>query len=236
MVDLENNSRRETLGYVWWKHRAGWSAEKRIDGSEVFMIDADSDLQASDFAFQRSPMNLNVMQWFYYYGNTRFAYFYGRQHNYDGYSQGLHGGLDYGHPGNVDVPIFAGVHGIFDYSGSGRAFGPNRVDVLVGDYLIIYGHVARPVQLPRGAAVTPDTVIGFIDRGAQHVHLEIRRAGYIYNPFLFMAPEMRETIFRNFPPTGIFAFYQSSRWNQWLTPLDQPTIRRGGPVIGPRAT
>jgi hypothetical protein len=36
-------------------------------------------------------------------------------------------------------------------------------------------------------------------------------------------------------PTYSKHFYSDERWNQWLTPLDQPVISRGGPVIGPTA-
>jgi hypothetical protein len=237
-VTVDPNSRKDDGTYVWWKHdKGGWSAEKTSNNSEVYLSKSGADLPPSDFVFTRSPMDLSVMRWFYYYGNTVYAYIYGRGHNYDGYSQGLHGGLDYGHPGQPDtVPVFAGVHGKFDYAGSGRAFGPNRVDVLVGNYLIIYGHLANPNPngLRQGASVTPDTVLGFIDRGAKHFHLEIRKSGYLYNPLLFMPNEMREAIFKKFPPVGDFAFYKSDRWTQWTTPLDQPVIKLGGPVIGPR--
>lgn len=238
IVTVDPNSRREAFGFVWWHHdRGGWSAEKTSDGSEIYLSDANADLPPTDFVFSKSPMDLDKMRWFYYYGNTRFAYFYGAQHNYDGYSQGLHGGLDYGYPaksGNT-IPIYAGVHGVFDYSGSGRAFGPNRVDILTNGYLLIYGHVADPIRLARGTAVTPDTIVGWVDTGAKHMHLEIRKGGYLFNPLLFMTRTMRETIFQNFPPTGNYAFFQSDRWNKWITPLDQPRIKLGGPVIGPRA-
>lgn len=234
-VEVRSNSRLEREGFVWWQHSTGWSAEKRSDDSEVYMVDAESDLPPPDFQFVRSPVDLDDMQWFYYYGNTIFAFRYGRTHNYHGYSQGLHGGLDYGHPGGI--PIVAGVNGVFDYSGSGRAFGPNRVDVLVGNYRIIYGHVARPISMQRGARVTPDTVIGFMDSGAQHMHLEVRyqNDSFLINPLLFIPEDQQNKIFSDFPPEGPFAFYSSTRWQRWLTPFDQPTIIRGGPVIGPTA-
>lgn len=237
VVRIKPDSRRDAFGYIWWEHEHGWSAERRSDGSEIYMADVDAALPPTDFRFFRSPMNINDMQWFYYYGNTRFAYFYGRDHNYDGYSQGLHGGLDFGYPAKSGdtIPVFAGVNGIFDYSGSGRAFGPNRVDILVGEYLIIYGHVANPVKLAKGTPVNPDTIVGWIDTGAKHMHLEIRSRGYMYNPLLFMPRSMRENIFEEFPPIGSYAFFQSESWNKWVTPLDQPVIRLGGPVIGPRA-
>ncbi|MCI0714653.1 MAG: hypothetical protein L0154_31145 [Chloroflexi bacterium] len=236
-VKVVPGSRRDTLGYVWWQHDLGWSAEKRSDNTEIFMADVNTELPGTAFVITKSPMDLDDMEWFYYYGNTRFAFLYGSQHNYDGYSQGLHGGLDYGYPAQSGrtIPIFAGVHGTFDYGGSGRAFGPNRVDILVEGYRIIYGHIAQPLQLAKGTPVNPDTVVGVVDVNADHMHLEIRKSGYIYNPLLFMTKTMREKIFDDFPPVGSFAFYQSTSWNKWITPLDQPVITIGGPVIGPRA-
>lgn len=234
-IEAQVNSRTERVGFVWWQHRTGWSAERKLDNSEVFLVDMNTPLPPPPFIFERSPVGLDEMRWFYYYGNTVFAYRYGTQHNYNGYSQGLHGGLDYGHPGGI--PIYAGVNGVFDYSGSERAFGPNRVDILIGDYRIIYGHVSRPVSLARGTRVNPNTVVGTMDYGAQHMHLEIRyqNEAYILNPLQFMTEAMRNALISKFPPEGIYDFYSSPRWQRWLTPLDQPTIIRGGPVIGPKA-
>lgn len=234
-VQVQVDTRTAANGYVWWRHFTGWSAERTLDSSEVYMVDIDEDVPPPGFIFERMPVDLDAMQWFYYYGNTLFAFLYGRNHNYHGYSQGLHGGLDFGHPGGI--PIFAGVNGTFDYSGSGRAFSPNRVDVVVGDYLIIYGHVAKPISLPRGTPVTPDTIVGEMDFGSKHMHLEIRYLNerYILNPLLFMTEAMRTELISLFPPEGDFRFYSSARWQDWLTPLDQPTIVRGGPVIGPTA-
>lgn len=234
-IDAIISSRTEKSGFVWWEHKTGWSAERTLDNKEVYLIDVNTELPPPDFLFERLPVKINEQQWLYYYGNTLFAYLYGRQNNYHGYSQGLHGGLDFGHRGGID--IVAGVHGTFDYSGSERSFGPNRVDILLGDYRIIYGHVAQPISLPRGASVTPDTVIGKMDFGAQHMHLEIRYQDekYILNPFLFMSETMRNQLISKFPPENQYRFYTSTRWTRWDSPLDQPTIIRGGPVIGPTA-
>jgi hypothetical protein len=234
-VEAEVDSRTDNQGFVWWKHETGWSAEKTSDSSEVFMVDVSEDPPTPDFFFQRLPVDLNTMRWFYYYGNTLFAYLYGRIHGYHRYSQGLHGGLDFGHPGGV--PIFAGVSGTFEYGGSQRAFPPNRVDIKVGDYTIIYGHVAKPLQLSPGTPVTPDTVVGEMDFGAKHMHLEIRydKQLLILNPLRYLQDAMREALIDKFPPVDQYRFYSSARWNRWLTPLDQPVIVRGGPVIGPTA-
>jgi hypothetical protein len=236
-VEAFANTRTEREGFVWWQHRTGWSVERTLDNREVLMADINQGLPPPPFLFQRLPMDLNTMRWLYYYGNTVFAFLYGRFNNYPGYSQGLHGGLDFGHPGGA--PVYAGVNGIFDYSGSERAFGPNRVDILVGNHLIIYGHLANPLKLPRGTPVNPNTVVGQIDAGAKHMHLEIRfdktNQQLILNPFSFMPNAMFDELTKKFQPVGDYAFYRSSRWERWLTPLDQPTIVRGGPVIGPTA-
>jgi murein DD-endopeptidase MepM/ murein hydrolase activator NlpD len=236
-IEVLEDSRTEAAGFVWWEHRAGWSAEKTVDEGEIYLIDLDADLPPPDFIFERSPVDLDALQWFYYYGNTVYAFINGSRadHGYDNYSQGLHGGLDYGHRGDVEVPIFAGVHGTLQYSGNQRAFRPNRVDVKVGNYTIIYGHVARPIAQPIGSAIRPDTIVGFMDRNAQHMHLEIRKGIHIVNPMLYLPEVQRDKILEDHPPTGNFGFYSSTAWQRWLTPYDQPTIVLGGPVIGPKA-
>jgi hypothetical protein len=37
--EADSTSRTEKDGYVWWKHGAGWSAERSLDGSHVFLIE-----------------------------------------------------------------------------------------------------------------------------------------------------------------------------------------------------
>lgn len=36
-VTVDPDSRTEADGYVWWKHNEGWSAEKKVDGSQTLM-------------------------------------------------------------------------------------------------------------------------------------------------------------------------------------------------------
>jgi hypothetical protein len=107
------------------------------------------------------------------------------------------------------------------------------VDITVGEYLIIYGHLSNTDLSLVGRVVTPETVVGYIDSGSQLVHIEIRRGNKILNPLEFMPEDMRNALMIRFPPVG--EFYSSPDWTQWLTPLDQPEIIIGGPVIGPRA-
>jgi hypothetical protein len=236
-VEVVPDSRTEADGFVWWQHSAGWSAEKKIGStSSIFMLRLSQTegggTAETPWKFEKLPLSMADMRWFYYYGNTVFAFESGADHNYDGYSQGLHGGLDLGHPGGATV--VAGVHGTF--AGPGGSFGPNRVDVTIGEHRIVYGHLAAPANYLVGTPVTPDTYIGKIDNWAGHVHIEIRYQGrFILNPLLFLDSTLRDEIFVRFPAVGSAAFYSSPRWNKWVTPLDQPTILLGGPLIGPRA-
>ena len=235
IVEVDPTSRTDAEGYTWWKHDQGWSAEKST-GGDVFMLPADPNaedkLPDTPWKLASLPVPLDVMQWFYYFGNTLYAFNNGRRWNYDGYSQGLHGGLDFGHPGGAT--IFAGLSGVFD--GPGNAFGPNRVDVITGDYRVIYGHIASPASYSKGTAITPDMVIGKVDTTLQHLHFEIRyKDTYIVNPLLFIPKDLRDAVMKKYPPVGQFGFYSSPRWNKWVTPFDQPTITLAGPVIGPRA-
>lgn len=39
VVDVVDNSRTEAEGYVWWRHKRGWSAEKTLDGKNVLMAE-----------------------------------------------------------------------------------------------------------------------------------------------------------------------------------------------------
>jgi murein DD-endopeptidase MepM/ murein hydrolase activator NlpD len=234
-LTVDANSRTVNDGLVWWKHSGGWSVERTEDGRQVFMVLEKPDLPRKGLIFERLPVSLDDTRWFYYYGNTVYAFRFGGTdtHRYDSYSQGLHGGLDFGHPGGATV--VAGVHGVFD--GFGRSFGPNRYDVLVGKYRIIYGHLEKPnMSLVKGQPITPDTVLGVTSFSRDHMHLEIRESEQlILNPLLFFPEEMRVALIEKFPPVGDFAFYKDATWDKWTVPLDQPTITLGGPLIGPRA-
>jgi murein DD-endopeptidase MepM/ murein hydrolase activator NlpD len=39
-VEVEESSRREADGYVWWQHAEGWSAEKDVASKELLMVEA----------------------------------------------------------------------------------------------------------------------------------------------------------------------------------------------------
>lgn len=239
-VVVDAQSRTEAEGFVWWRHAEGWSAEKSLTNTaQVLMVDAASAPKPGEtpIYFSRLPVDLNVMRWFYYYGNTRFAFKHGREKNYDGYSQGLHGGIDFGHPGGAQVVagIRADVGARCTYVGDQRSFRPNRLDITVGPYTFIFGHLASPNFGLMGQLVGPDTVLGVVDSGEVHMHLEVRRAGTtIVNPLLFFPRNLVDAIIARFPPQGDEFGFQPFN-GQWETPLDQPEIKIGGRVIGPRA-
>ncbi len=49
-VEVDPASRTEQDGYVWWQHRDGWSAERKLDGSSILMIDISPGILPYDFA------------------------------------------------------------------------------------------------------------------------------------------------------------------------------------------
>ncbi|MBK8027098.1 MAG: peptidoglycan DD-metalloendopeptidase family protein [Chloroflexi bacterium] len=194
-------------------------------------------LPLRDLMFQLLPVESGSIEWVQYYGNTTFAYRHGKAWNYDGYSQGLHGGFDFGVSPGTRVPVRAGVHGTVVRPG--LKFGPRRVDIRVGDYLIIFGHLhAETPRVPAGMDVNPDTVIGTIASSvafAPHVHIEIRYPypsfHTIINPLLFMPDTLRSRLLAF--PTDFYS--HTLNWTRWATPFDQPVIHLGGRVVGPRA-
>lgn len=232
-VDVDADSRTEAEGYVWWQHKDGWSVERGLHSPEVFMIDKKLMLDPGDL-FERLPLAIDQVRWTQYYGNTTFAFAEGQAHGYDNYSQGLHGGIDLGNPG--EVPVCAGIRAdlnpICTYVGDQRAFRPNRVDVEVGPFKVVFGHLIRPDFTLQNKAVAPDTVLGFVGAPERHLHLEIRNKSEtrIMNPFNFLPDALRDLLLQRFPADED---YQPNH-GQWETPLDQPEIIVGGKVIGPR--
>ena len=229
--------------YLWLRHGQGWSAVRRLDGRGQFLLNLD-ELPLLGSLFQHHPVNLGEVNWAQYFGNTTFAARRGRDFSYHRYAQGLHSGLDYGCYGDErpGPRIFAALEGVS--LGRGYKYGPNRLDVKVGPYRIIYGHIGSPANLPREAPVTPWTVMGRIEDTLYHLHLEVRyQDSYVLNPLLFMSPMMVNDFVERFPlrvmrsdGAQVMRFRQTERWDRWLTPLDQPVIRLGGEVIGPTAT
>lgn len=232
----------EADDYQWLQHDQGWSAVRRLDGRREFMLNLDA-LPLLERLVLRHPVPLEEVNWAQYYGNTSFAWRRGREFGYHRYAQGLHSGLDYGCHSHVrpGPRVFAAIEGVSD--GRGQKYGPNRLDVRVGPYRLIYGHLGSPANLPRKAPVVPQTVMGRIEDTLYHLHFELRyRDTYILNPLLFMPRHLVREFVARFPlevghddDTHSRRFMQTESWDRWLNPLEQPVIRLGGEVIGPTA-
>jgi hypothetical protein len=252
LLEVDGNSRIEVDGYVWWRHNEGWSAERNLAGSEVYLVDPSvvvdipaprtnepptvDMLPLRDALFIRLPVDFGRTLWWQYFGNNVYArriWMQGLQ--WYKYAQGLHGGLDFGNSRERGVPVYAGVNGTFKFHDRANTR-PNGLWVKVGDYTVIYGHLANPRLYRVGDPIGPDTLLGELDFGGQnHLHLEVRyRDRWIINPLLLMPEDMRDNLIRKFPPSSDY-FWRDAGWNQWQTPLDQPIITLGGPIIGPNA-
>lgn len=244
VITVQSDSRTEAEGYVWWQHDAGWSAERNLSGTTVFLGDPATpvpgaiplddaglpivdQLPEANKLIQRLPVAHDQVQWVQYFGNTQFAFQNGRRWSYHTFAQGLHSGLDLGNNSPSGIPVYAGVHGNFLRN--------NRYGLAVksGDYVIIYQHLYKNTTFVAGGPVTPDTVLGEMTPRDVHLHLEIRLSAekWIVNPLLLMPEAMRQGIMDKFPT---FARHFQP-YDRWQTPVDQPVIVRGGPVIGPTA-
>lgn len=182
--------------------------------------------------------------WFQYFGNTIFAFRRGHDFNYDGYSQGLHGGVDFGN-NSQSLDIYARVTGTV-VRVTDRWGVTNQVHVQSGSYTIIYLHLTKHSHsdlkdrddLPyEGQPVTPTTFLGktlFGPGQPNHLHLEVRyKDNMIVNPLELMSEDAANKIIARYNPKS--SFYQSHVWNQWLTPFEQPVIQLRGDVLGPKA-
>ncbi|MFQ3535495.1 MAG: peptidoglycan DD-metalloendopeptidase family protein [Aggregatilineales bacterium] len=250
---------READGFRWLQHERGWSAERGLGSSEVFVEEVqEQPLPAPDQVelpdgksfrpaelFTRLPVSLAQTQWIQYFGNTRFAYNLTTDRNVQRrraylYAQGLHGGIDFGTP-NADVPVFAGTSGrVTAIRLNTDMYAPNFVMLVNGSYTVIYGHIAN-VAVSLGQNVTPDTRIADVDtahNGANaHLHLEVRYQGqWIISPLLVMRADLRQALINKF---NNFAL-EFQPFDKWQTPLDQPVLRLSNAaqavVIGPAAS
>jgi hypothetical protein len=268
-VEVIANSRTIADDYIWWQHALGWSAERTADGSLVFMkaIDPQSESGQKTQAVNTNtgpmitlpsgkridrpvlltclPVRLNDTEWVQYFGNTQFAYNLQfdrnpKQQQMYLYSQGLHGGIDFGNRG-AGIRVTAGVEATIEKVGRNTAsYSPNHVRVVVADFTVIYGHMVNVPELKKGDAVHPDTLIGELDpQTQQHMHLEVRyKNTWILNPVLVMAVEVTNALLAKFSKFSKH-FYSDSGWTQWQTPFDQPVLKLSSPdsavIIGPRA-
>lgn len=256
-ISTRLGDRTEANGFVWWKHAAGWSVERRLDGGEVYLtainaltpplpaigqdgrtvtLPDGSTFVAQEFV-KRGLMDTDSIQWVQYFGNSQFAQnIWAEGKQWYKYSQGMHGGFDYG-SSRFGTPLYAGVEGqVFSVFRNAPTYTPNYIQVTVGPYLLIYGHLTNVPDLQKGQRVTPDMIIGYVDAGGQnHLHFEVRyKSWWILNPLLVMTPEARNPILSRYADYARH-FYRDSTWSQWLDPFDQPVLRLGGPLIGPHS-
>lgn len=223
-VDIDLSQAEVQAGdWIWHPYQGGFLPERRVDETSYTLF-SEADLPALDSLFEAMPTPLDQLSHFYYYGNTNFAFCCGHQNNYQGYSQELHGGLDFGHPGGL--VIHAGISGRF-VSTTQKTFSPNLTTIHTEHgYDILYGHIANPRPFQAKADIHPDTEIGDVSVNRKHLHLEIRYRGFIINPLLLMSQVQRDAIFNTFAAVGAHGFYNGEGWTRWQTPLDQPIIRR----------
>jgi hypothetical protein len=251
MVDYDPENEVEADGYVWVEHEDGWSAVRTVDGSSVFLVEPGAPVNAGAptpaslpgyrTLIERLPVSMDATVWFQYFGNNVFAYTDGADFNYDGYSQGLHGGLDFANK-KGGIPIYAGVH--CQYETLLRRSPNLQIWTRQGDYTFIYQHITNVRPFEQGQAITPDTVIAEIEPLPWfHLHFEIRyKDEWIINPLWLMPDALVHQITGKFDPqtpgrwpSDLKFFFKNKRWAKWITPLDQPAIKRRGSLIGPKA-
>ena len=182
-------------------------------------------------------------EWIGTYGATDFAYnnhINGDGWGYDEYAQGFHADMDAG--GLWNDPIIAGTSGTLTEVWKGWGW---NVKILTPDgYEIRYQHLAYSsfTNLDKGILINPDTLIGGMgdpsgdENGSNvHLHLEIRKDGYIMNPLDFMPDTMitnlLEIVEREKKSCNQISLYAPENWNGYI---DLPNIQRGGPVLWPK--
>ena len=172
------DSELESDGFIWHRHALGWSAIGSLEGTPHAEITDGLDLRSTPHyatVFTTSPVDLEEIAWLQYFGDTVFARAYGHLHNYDGYAEGLHGGLDFGiDSGETHIPraVFAGTIGVIE------ARLQNAIWISHGDYVIKYQHLESIPNYQRGDLVMPDTFLGNISTNGNapdnvHLHLEV---------------------------------------------------------------
>jgi hypothetical protein len=267
LLECDMDTLTEADNYYWTRHDLGWSAIQRLDGKTVFLAEPGTipglvaigpngpkaeDLPNYRALFTQLPVKMDDTEWLQYFGNIMFAIRNGRAYGYDRYSQGLHGGIDFGN-NTVPVPIYAGLEAEYwktEYPSKNNA----RIFLRRDDYIIIYQHITKAKNFTKGQLINPDTALAFtehhsIQDGWDHLHLEVRfMQEWIVNPLLLFAPELTSKILSNFnpkkknrdyktdfPKSYLNFFYKTDTWTKWTEPYDQPMIKLGDPVIGPKA-
>lgn len=267
-LECDMDTLTEADNYYWVQHNmGGWSAIERIDGKVVFLAEPGTipglvaigpdgpkaeDLPNYHALFTRLPVGSDDTEWFQYFGNIMFAMRNGKAYGYDAYSQGLHGGLDFGNS-SKPAPIYAGIDAEYwkiEYPSKNNT----RIFLKKDDYIIIYQHITGEQPFTEGQAITPDTLLAYtehqsINNGWNHLHLEVRfMVDWIVNPLLLFPDALRNTILTNFDPkkpntnyqsdfpkSQYNFFYKTDTWTKWTSPYEQPMLKLAGPIIGPKA-
>jgi len=198
---------------------------------ECFRPDPWQSSSSTNYMFTWLPVDAENIQWIQPYGNSveawNIASYNG--HNYCGYAQCLHAGIDLG--AAAGTPVYAGVYGTWWGSCSKDcSYPPGWVTILTIDgYIVRYGHI-KPVGAIKGP-ITPDTIIGYIaDQGGNsHVHVEVSKNGKYYNPTVLMSPKVRGQYLNHVVEND---FHEIPEYpSLWDSPLDQPIIdSHGNPV------
>ena len=140
-------------GYTWHEHDLGWSALAPENGnwlnSHVRIVQPPDSTTLPGYGnlFHAVPVNLDRIDWVQYFGDTVFARQFGHHHNYDGYAQGMHGGLDFGvseEDSGLPRAVFAGLYG--------TVVERREDEIWLGaaDYVIKYQHLEDTPNLRPG--------------------------------------------------------------------------------------
>ncbi len=198
------------------------------------------DALSDEIIIDTSPVPIERVTATNWYGNTELAF----QKRDDWYAelQGFHSGIDWLVP--VGTQVTAGLSRpgqVISVNGSPYNWkaAPNAVAVEVGPYIVLYGHLSKPL-VGVGDPVDRNTIVGLsgIGQGTAHLHVEfIRRdpderdgrrpADVRTNPAPHILAEVRDQI-----EAKSGAFHLNSG-NRWLTPLEQPDIVPGNKLFFP---
>ena len=146
----------------------------------------------------RAP--IDNLDWVQFYGHTKFA----TKAIYSS-SNGVHTGIDWGKfrqlfAAGQQHPVFAACEGeVIKADSNPERYKPGRIDLRPKTYpglILIYGHLQN-IQVNVGNTVGPQTLLGFLDPGERHVHIEIRRKDNSYiNPYPYLTPVLKKLLFR----------------------------------------
>ena len=275
VVECDMDTLTEADSYYWVKHDlGGWSAIQRIDGKVKFLAEPGTipgliaigkdgpkaeDLPDYHALFTRLPVSIEDTEWLQYFGNIMFAMRNGASFGYNGYSQGLHGGIDFGNNSKL-APVYAGLEAT--YWKKEHRTQNNKIYLIKDDYVIIYQHLTKMQGFTKGQRISPDTLLGYtehnsvqtivdgkVKKGWDHLHLEVRfMEDWIVNPLLLFSDQLRSDILTNFnpkkentnfrkdfPKSHLNFFYKTDTWDKWTSPYEQPMIKLAGDIIGPKA-